>query len=241
MKNKPNFAAAWQGRAAQKSIQKMFQNTIFLFGILLLQMSGAVSAQQLSFTASGVCGEYEVSYTFNSGSGVAGLDMLVTITYDSTLNAPDLTSEVPSGSWLFDQGDTDITISQYSSASGKVVYAVYADRADGIGQTGTGHVLNLRVTDGIVIAVEDFPGKRKVPLPPQITYHQSGGFTIVSKKPLSQVRMLDINGKELLKKYCSGAFLVNFPEVAVPSNLSQILLVEVAYKNGQLFRKKFLR
>ena len=233
------IADGGQGLTLQAKLSTTFRRGQFLIGLFLFSLLfiQPVLGQDYSYSSGSGPGEYEVSFDNSGGSSVYELNFLVRIDKTGTAD-PDLSVSVPSPSGLFDSGSTTITVSDYSASQEEVTFEVKATRNDSSASTGSGHVLDLTVTGGIVIAIEDFPAKRAPEVSFTLEFSPTG--TLTTGLPMESVRVLSTDGRMLLEKPGLGKRQIALPQLS-SDGTSHIYILVVRFRNGQTISKKIWR
>lgn len=134
-------------------------NFFALLVALFCLLPGFIPAQFAANTTVSRVGStdtFNLSFTQPSPPfSLAGVECLVVVEGTD----PSISLHVPSSSWIFEQDDTSLDVGEPTLADGKYRFPITAWRNDNEPQSGSGLYLQVIATDGIVIAIEDFPTK----------------------------------------------------------------------------------
>lgn len=120
---------------------------------------------------------------------LAGVEFYVVVEGED----PKITLQVPESSWIFEEDDTDLSVGSPTVVDEVYWFPIEAWRPDNVPQSGYGLYLQVVATDGIVIAIEDFPTKLQDWETQLSQGHPSTPNTAL--QDLVEIRVTDLSGR----------------------------------------------
>lgn len=223
--------------------QFIFVLSIFFASILPKEVNA--QAPDLFLTELANEGEFtldsEVGSTPPCGTYLIEFALIVGPDSSSGLS-PEIDITVPSNSWVFDIGFTDITVSEEDLSSGNTRFSIQAERTDQQAQFGDGEILEITIETGILIALEDFPDKRGTIDASQngIRVWKHDEFLYVrAEGKIHHVQVLTMDGIAFSTWKAPNAESLAIIPIAWAKS-GQIVIVEVDFGDGRIIYKKIL-
>lgn len=226
-----------------------FGRACFLtFLSLIFRMTQMCYAQDpnLTLTYLEETGEYSIDVEQGTvpSCGIYRLEFALIVAPDSSqspIGSPDVSFFISSQSWLFDVGDTEITVNEEVLSNGRTRYAVQVERNDQELQVGFGEAMRFTVETGILIALDDFPDKRHIASRPEavIQTGYDSHLIVMAESPVTLIKFFDLDGQIIFQAQPDmPSREVKIPIDAVPKN--EILIVEIGFSSGRPDYRKII-
>ncbi|MCB9231081.1 MAG: hypothetical protein H6581_05440 [Bacteroidia bacterium] len=176
-------------------------------------------------------GSYSINYKTAPMEEINGISVLVTIEADSGANT-EISVEVPDSSWLFEAGNTWIETDELASGPTEFIYEISVNRNDDYKYSGEGRLVTLNLASGgiSIIAIEDFPGKKKNFPEAFVKVRAGGDVLVVAQSDILGVKTWALDGEVVIQldEVYSKEVRFNLPEV----NSLRIYFLEIHFDNG---------
>jgi hypothetical protein len=129
----------------------------FAIALMLLPFLTFAQASQTTVERIGCTDTYNLIFHQDPDDPIslAGVEYNVVVSGTS----PSISLSVPDDTWLFEVGETILNVGSPEVSGTTYKFPIYAWREDNDPQEGDGLYLRVTASNGIVIAVEDFPTK----------------------------------------------------------------------------------